>query len=62
MTCSSDKTSIIWDSGTGKILFVLVGHEDIVSSVAITSDNEKVVSGSADFTTIIWDVKTGTNL
>ena len=37
----------------------LRGHTEWVSSVAISSDGRYVVSGSADCTLRIWDVKTG---
>ncbi|TFK70083.1 WD40 repeat-like protein, partial [Pluteus cervinus] len=38
---------------------VLNGHSGFVFSVAFSSDNRYVVSGSADNTVTIWDVETG---
>jgi WD40 repeat protein len=37
----------------------LQDHSDNVNSVAITSDNKKIVSGSNDKTIKIWDIDTG---
>jgi WD40 repeat protein len=34
------------------------GHSLIVTSVAITSDNNKIVSGSGDNTIKVWDMNT----
>ncbi len=37
----------------------LTGHEGDITSVAISSDNSFIVTGSSDETAIIWDSKTG---
>ena len=37
----------------------LKGHSDEVNSVGITSDNEKVVSGSDDKTAKVWSMDDG---
>ena len=49
----------IWDMNTGKLLNTLVGHSNPVTSVAVTSDNRKVVSGAWDNMIKIWDMNTG---
>jgi WD40 repeat protein len=38
---------------------VLSGHESTVHSVAVTSDNTRAVTGSADATARVWNLKTG---
>ena len=37
----------------------LTGHSHGVTSVAISADGKRVVSGSPDGTVKIWDVETG---
>jgi len=41
-------------------LQVLVGHDDIISCVAITDNNQSVVSGSRDNGLLVWNLSTGT--
>ena len=42
---------------TGKELLTLTGHTDKVTSIALTSDNLFLVSGSKDKTLKLWDLK-----
>lgn len=37
----------------------LVGHTQPISTIAVTHDNTKVITGAADNTVKIWDAKTG---
>ena len=39
---------------------ILVGHQDAVSSVAVSPDGRRIVSGSQDGTVVVWDLETGT--
>jgi WD40 repeat protein len=39
--------------------FLQIGHTESVDSVAISSDNRYIVSGSDDNTIKIWDLKSG---
>ncbi len=41
------------------MLFKLEGHIYAISSLEISSDNKKVVTGSGDGLAIIWDMNTG---
>ena len=43
----------------GQVLKVLEGHTDSVSSVAISTDGAKIVSGSNDKTVRVWSLETG---
>jgi WD40 repeat protein len=38
----------------------IIGHSDIVWSVAISSDNKFIVSGSFDKTIRVWEIESGT--
>ncbi|MDJ1176867.1 hypothetical protein PMG25_22510, partial [Roseofilum sp. BLCC_M114] len=44
----------VWDITTGESLAVLEGHQDEVSSIAITPDGSKIISGSNDRTLRVW--------
>jgi WD40 repeat protein len=44
-----------WQTGTT----ILEGHTDSVMSVAFSSDNSRIVSGSSDHTVRIWDAVSG---
>ncbi|KAG1827592.1 WD40-repeat-containing domain protein [Suillus subaureus] len=46
--------------GTGESLYApLQGHTGYVNTVAISSDGNRIVSGSDDQTVRVWDMKTG---
>ncbi|THH29574.1 hypothetical protein EUX98_g4615 [Antrodiella citrinella] len=50
----------IWDTRTSVLTYRLQGHSDIVwSTVFSPTENDKLLSGSADRTAIVWNVKTG---
>ena len=44
---------------SGQVLKVLEEHTGRVSSVAISTDGSKIVSGSGDKTVLIWSMETG---
>jgi WD40 repeat protein len=43
----------------GPLLGTLLGHADAVTAVAITPDGAQAISGSADKTLKVWDLKSG---
>jgi WD40 repeat protein len=53
----------MWDLGAGEALGEpLAGHIDAVTSVAVTPDGTRIVSGSFDRTIRVWDRVTGTSV
>jgi len=48
-----------WDLATGRCLNTLRGHTDGVSCVAITPDDEKVLTGGLDKTVRVWSTVSG---
>src|SRR5258708_39742031 len=57
VTVSADKTARLWDAESGEqIGLPLVGHTDIVSSVAFSSDGRRIVTASWDKTARLWDI------
>ncbi len=54
-----ERSVYVWELGTGKLRFVLRGHESFVTALAFTRDNRWIVSGSYDGTIRYWDRKTG---
>jgi serine/threonine protein kinase len=49
----------LWDSRTGKMLQHWVGHEAIVTALAVSDDGEFFISSSQDKTIKQWDLQTG---
>ncbi len=49
----------VWDAASGKLRFILRGHEDNVYALAFTPDGRWLMSGSLDGTIRYWDASTG---
>jgi WD40 repeat protein/V8-like Glu-specific endopeptidase len=55
MVTAADKTARVLDARSGAVLAVLRGHENEVTSVAISRDGTRIVTGSSDKTARIWE-------
>lgn len=49
----------IWNLETGELIKKIEGHSGFITSVAISSDNKYIISGSEDKTVKIWDFSDG---
>ncbi len=59
---NSDLTPKVWDVMTGKLLFELVGHTDIVTNIVYNADGTRIATASNDRTAKIWDAASGKEL
>jgi WD40 repeat protein len=49
----------IYDFTTGELRRVLRGHGDVIISLAFSPDGTKIISGSMDTLSAIWDIESG---
>ena len=57
LSTGTDNTVRIWSLKQKKEIAALEGHYDVVSSVAVTSDNKYIVSGSFDTILRRWTLQ-----
>jgi WD40 repeat protein len=53
------KNVSVWKVSTKELIHSFSGHTDVVTSLAISSDNRLLLTGSADKTARLWDISTG---
>src|SRR5438093_5301810 len=58
----SDKTVKVWDATSGRQILTLEGHSGGISSVDISANGQRIVSGSRDRTGRVWNPASGTEL
>ncbi len=49
----------VWDTGSGKLVYVYRGHTDMIESVAWSPDGKYIASSSVDGSTQVWEARTG---
>lgn len=60
VTCSTDLTIKLWDTGNEYTnVKTLHGHDHSVSAVRFTPDGDMLVSASRDKTIRVWEVASG---
>lgn len=59
LTASDDKTSRLWNSADGRLLFNLAGHTDRVEHATFSSDGKRIATASRDHTARIWSSSDG---
>jgi len=62
VSASSDNTARVWNATSGKLIFKLIGHTDIVKSANFSFDDNKIVTASFDNTLKVWNATSGTIL
>ncbi len=62
VTANSDPTPKVWDVKTGKLLFSLTGHTDLVTFATYNKDGTLIGTASNDGTAKVWDALTGREL
>lgn len=58
VTCSNDKTAIIWDIANAKPLRKCTGHNWKVTGFSVSSDSRYLLTGCNDGEAIVWDMAT----
>jgi WD40 repeat protein len=59
---SGDGTVKVWDTATGKAIFILEGHSAGARSVAFSPDGRLLASVGSDWSVRLWDAATGKEL
>lgn len=58
----SENVTKVWDSNTGKLLHVLIGHSGVVTCAVISPNGKEIASSSWDGTIKLWNLKDGSLL
>jgi translation initiation factor 3 subunit I len=61
-TAGKDKSVNVWFSANGERLGTYDGHQGVVWSIDSSKDSKYLLTGSGDFSSIYWDLETGTIL
>lgn len=53
------KSIQVWDVAAGVLKYTLKGHNNNISDIAFSPDDQYLVSGAVDFSVILWNLQTG---
>ena len=53
------ETLKVWNLETGKEQFTFIGHNYMLTAVAITPNSKQVICGAYDDTLKVWNLETG---
>jgi len=59
VTVSIDEKVKIWDTESGKLLHLLIGHARTINSTNFSLDGKRIITASDDKTAKIWDTESG---
>lgn len=55
-SCGLDKTTVLWETNTAKVLATISGHTRYVACCAFSRDGNLLATGSNDKSVMIWDL------
>ncbi|GAB2215283.1 hypothetical protein Droror1_Dr00019666 [Drosera rotundifolia] len=61
-SCAKDHTPTVWFADNGERLGTYRGHNGAVWTCDVSRDSKRLITGSADQTVKLWNVRTGTEL
>ncbi|MBN2384334.1 protein kinase [bacterium] len=62
VTTNGSHVGLVLDAQTGQVLHKLTGHEGIITSLDLSSDETLIATGSIDKTIRLWEAETGSNI
>jgi WD40 repeat protein len=62
VSATYEKTLLLWEAASGRLLRTLAGHGGDATAVAFSPDGRMIASGSDDKTLKLWDAETGREL
>jgi WD40 repeat protein len=62
VTVDGDETATVWDSGTGKKIATLKGHQEPIWCAKYVPDGSNIVTVSVDGTARLWNAETGAEI
>jgi WD40 repeat protein len=60
LALGTDSTIELWNLATGELFHEFQGHRDLITSIAISPDDQTLASSSLDGTIKLWSLQTGT--